>query len=281
VTTDRGEPLSGGVLAAGITRVGGTVRRPAGPWTPTVHALLRHLERAGFDGAPRVLGTETGPDGAAWELLEYLPGEVAWGPAHHRLLGSDEALRAAGRLLRRYHEAVGGFAVPAGARWRFPEMAADAEPWVGIDLGLGDGGRLVCHNDPGGWNLVVGPTRMAFLDWDVVGVRPPIWDVAYAAVGLIPVGPDPAASGWDRPPPVPERLAALAGGYGLDDRTLARLPEVMVARVASSFEHFRGRARAGIAPWAELWTGGHGQVWADRLGFAVRHRAEWAAALGA
>ncbi|GIH73865.1 hypothetical protein Plo01_02940 [Planobispora longispora] len=31
--------------------------RPAGPWTPAAHALLHHLERVGFTGSPRVVGT--------------------------------------------------------------------------------------------------------------------------------------------------------------------------------------------------------------------------------
>src|SRR5262249_49783642 len=35
-----------------------TVRRPAGPWTPAVHALLTHLHAAGFHGAPRPLGID-------------------------------------------------------------------------------------------------------------------------------------------------------------------------------------------------------------------------------
>ena len=38
-------------------RVGDTVRRRAGPWTPAVHALLRYLESAGFE-APRVVGMD-------------------------------------------------------------------------------------------------------------------------------------------------------------------------------------------------------------------------------
>src|SRR6266498_211042 len=51
------------VLAGGnfnhVVRVGDTVRRvKTGAWTPAVHALLRHLERAGFDGAPRALGVD-------------------------------------------------------------------------------------------------------------------------------------------------------------------------------------------------------------------------------
>jgi hypothetical protein len=44
------EPLPG--TFSTLARVGDTVRRSTGPWTPAVHALLRHLEWAGFDGAP-------------------------------------------------------------------------------------------------------------------------------------------------------------------------------------------------------------------------------------
>jgi hypothetical protein len=41
------EPLTGGFVNK-VVRVGSTVRRTTGPWTPGVHALLRHLEAAGF-----------------------------------------------------------------------------------------------------------------------------------------------------------------------------------------------------------------------------------------
>ena len=43
--------LAGGNVAAGVVRVGGTVRKPAGYWTPAVEALLAHLEAGGFTGA--------------------------------------------------------------------------------------------------------------------------------------------------------------------------------------------------------------------------------------
>ena len=36
-------PLPGGNFDADAVRVGNTVRRRAGPWTPAVHSLLRHL----------------------------------------------------------------------------------------------------------------------------------------------------------------------------------------------------------------------------------------------
>jgi hypothetical protein len=36
-------PLAGGNMSSGVVRLGDTVRRPAGPWKPAVHALLTHL----------------------------------------------------------------------------------------------------------------------------------------------------------------------------------------------------------------------------------------------
>jgi len=43
--------LAGGDVNVGehiVVRVGDTVRRPVGPRTPAVHALLRHFERVGW-----------------------------------------------------------------------------------------------------------------------------------------------------------------------------------------------------------------------------------------
>ena len=56
--TDDG-PLPGGTANHGrIVRVGDTVHRPRGPHSPSVHALLDHLGRHGFAGAPHVLATD-------------------------------------------------------------------------------------------------------------------------------------------------------------------------------------------------------------------------------
>jgi hypothetical protein len=52
------EQLSGGNTNAAVVKVGSTVRRPTGPWTPRVHELLRRLESSGFEGAPRVRGID-------------------------------------------------------------------------------------------------------------------------------------------------------------------------------------------------------------------------------
>lgn len=77
-----------------VYRVGNTVRRSAGLWTPSVHALLRHLEAAGFDGSPRVIGS--GFDTQGREVLSYIEGEFV-----HPRAWSDEGMTELGRLLRR------------------------------------------------------------------------------------------------------------------------------------------------------------------------------------
>ena len=61
------QSLTGGNTTDGIVRVGQSVRRPTGPWTRGVHALLAHLGEHGFGGAPRVHGI----DERGREILDY------------------------------------------------------------------------------------------------------------------------------------------------------------------------------------------------------------------
>jgi hypothetical protein len=228
-------------------RVGDTVRRPVGPWTPTIHALLRHLEAAGFDGAPRVLGI----DERGREVLEFVPGAMAW-PAMGAL-ATDEGLARAARLLRRYHDAVADFVVPADGVWQFPDMAPDCEPFI-------DGeGVIVCHNDCAAWNLVMGSERWAFIDWDVAGPRPRLWDVAYAVRGMVLV---------DRSLDVPHRLDVFGNAYGLRDDERVRLPEIVLARIQSSIDLMRRRGEAGEEPWASMWASGHRVAWEETREYA-------------
>src|SRR5262249_62036998 len=110
---DAEEPLPGGNVSAGVVRVGDTVRRPAGPHTPAVHALLGYLHAAGFEGAPRPLGI----DDRGREVLTFVPGTVPW-PDRFDLLEPRQRLARAARLIREFHDAVAGFVAPASARSR-------------------------------------------------------------------------------------------------------------------------------------------------------------------
>src|SRR5215217_2180669 len=65
------EGLAGGDMTV-VVRVGDTVRRDAGPWTPTIHAFMRHLRASGFPMVPRPLGL----DDRGREVISLLPGET-------------------------------------------------------------------------------------------------------------------------------------------------------------------------------------------------------------
>jgi len=65
--------LAGGHVSA-VVRLGSTVWRTLGPNAGFVHRLLSFLEQAGFEGAPRYLGTDT----QGREILSFIDGHVPW-----------------------------------------------------------------------------------------------------------------------------------------------------------------------------------------------------------
>src|SRR5687768_7263528 len=87
--------LPAGAMAP-VVRVGETVRRQCGHWTPAVHAWLNRLAEVGFDLAPRVHGI----DAKGREILDYIDGECGESPA----LWSDDTLTEVARIMRQYHD---------------------------------------------------------------------------------------------------------------------------------------------------------------------------------
>ncbi len=136
-------PLAGGNVTGGVVRVGDTVRRPSGPWSPAVHALLVHLSAVGFEGSPRSLGF----DAQGRHVLEHVPGEVSM---PFRPPDPVAALRRVGRLLRDFHDASAEHVPSADAVWNvvIPPDRTD----------------LFVHHDAAPWNLVLGPDRWVLVD---------------------------------------------------------------------------------------------------------------------
>lgn len=249
----------GGVNLVG--RVGGTVRRPAGPWTPAVHALLRHLAARGFAGAPRPHGV----DSRGREILGFVPGDVPHGtiPPYVR---ADAGLRAAAALLRDYHDATEGFTPPPDASWYFPPR----EP-----------AEVVLHGDVAPYNCVFRDgAPVAFIDFDTAHPAPRLWDVAYAAYRFAPLtGPGHG----DVVLPVPEqarRLRLFCDAYGLADGDRAVLVGTMAERLRDLARLIRDKAAAGDPAFARHLEEGHHRLYladaahlerhADVLGKAVR-----------
>jgi aminoglycoside phosphotransferase (APT) family kinase protein len=212
-------------MTQGITRRGGQLLRPLGPWSGAVHAYLRHLEAAGFAGAPRFLGIE-----GEREILTYLDGQVPadpqWQPGRgHRLptdVRSETALAAAGHLVRQLHEAARGYR-PADTRFRFDPRAPRPN-------------EIIAHGDLGPWNTVYRDgVPVAFIDWDAAGPVDPLVDLASAAWEFVPLAPPEQLreAGFDPVPDLTARLRLFVNAYGLSDwRTI--LPALQRCRLLAA-----------------------------------------------
>lgn len=240
----REERLAGGNVGTAVVRVGDTVRRPSGPSSPSVDALLTHLNAVGYDGAPRTFGS----DERGRHVLEYIEGEVLmpFQPADHLA-----AAHRVGVLIRDFHDASEGFAPPADAQWNVA-IAPDAQD-------------LIVHHDLAPWNLVLGGERWVFIDWDNAGPGSRLWDLAYAAHGFVPLTPRTDAAS------AAQRLAALADGYRLDQNGRSDLAALLVPRIMSMYDLLRAARHSRTEPWARLWSEGHGAVWLADAEYAERH----------
>jgi hypothetical protein len=189
------QPLSGGSMNE-VVRVGDTVRRVAGPWTPTVHRLLAHVRARGVVGVPEPRGI----DEAGRECLEFLPGEVPSYPMSW-WVWRDDLLVAAVRWLRRFHDATTDL-LHQGGPWRLPDHPPN---------------EVICHNDLAPYNMVFDADRrlVGVIDFDTCSPGSRVWDVAYFAYRMVPFH----APGTPQSPPTDAatrraRLELLCHVYG-------------------------------------------------------------------
>lgn len=251
------QPLSGGNVSDGVVRVGDTVRRPAGPWTPAVHALLTHLYEAGFRAVPRPLGI----DDQGREVLTFVPGGVVW-PDRFALVEPTAGLVRVARLVRDFHDAVKDFTPPADARW---QVLVPAE-----------GADIIAHQDLAPWNLVAeGEEEWAFIDWDTAAPGSRLWDVAYAIRGFVPLSAHPD---WQSPDAA-ARLRLFADAYGLDETERRALVPMLGRRTRAMHDFLRDQSDRGNQPWARLWAEGHGDAWRGDAEYIEERQEQWERAL--
>ena len=246
--------LEGGDLNV-VVRVGDTVRRPVGEWSPAVHALLRHFETVGFDGAPRFLGI----DEQGREVLSFVEGDAALAP----IPSSDETLVELGRLLRRMHEATAGFEPPPDAAWF-----------------SGGEGPLICHRDLFPPNVILREgTPVALIDWDFAGPAEALDDVVSAASHWVPLRTD--AEEWGLPSNrYPERVRVLCDAYGLCAEERSRFVDRAVAFRKEGYDFHRRLGGEERRPgWREMWDAGSGETILGNLRLVEELRPELEAAL--
>ena len=246
------EILAGGGVNL-VVRVGSTVRRPTGPWTPAVHALLDHLAAVAFRGAPKAHGVDV----HGREVLDFVPGQVGAEPLPGR--EGDARLRAMGRLLRAFHEATAGFRPPADAVWYFPSR----EP-----------AEVVCHGDVAPYNTVFREgVPVALIDFDTAHPGPRIWDVAYAAYRFVPLTVAPGA-GAVRVAEQARRLGLFADAYELAAEDRAVLVGTAIARLEHLIAHMKEQAAAGNSAFAAHLDAGHHVQYRDDAEHLARHADE-------
>lgn len=219
-----GEELLTGGNSTVVSRVGATVRRTAGPWTPRVHELLRTLRAAGIPEVPEPLGL----DELGREKLSFVRGEVANYPLPP-WLWQPHLLAESARLLRRVHDASVPLIVQRDG-WQTPVH----EP-----------AEVICHNDAAPYNYVFENGHVAgLIDFDTASPGPRIWDLAYLAYRLVPFVSDAG----DQAPPAEARaarLTALIRAYGQVDGGLfapADVLRVMATRLEDLAEYSEQRA---------------------------------------
>ena len=253
------ELLPGGNTHAEIVRIGDTVRRPTGPWTPGVHALLRHLEGHDYASSPRVLGI----DDRSREILTHIPGHVVW-PDRFGLVQSDSGLSDVVGSIRSYHDAVADF--------------SRADEFVWWDHGRDPRGpmEIMCHNDLAPWNLIRRDDGgWTFIDWDLAAPGRRSWDVSWALLSLVPLMPGNGLTEAE----TLYRIAVFRKSYGADAFP-ADILSVALERCEHEAERIGRLGAAGEEPYARLLAEGHHDTWRSAAEHLRAHAPRWQQAVG-
>jgi hypothetical protein len=244
---ERLEAWGSGGQVSRASRRAGVVYRDPGPQSATVLAFLRHLENAGFAGAPRVVGGGFAPDGR--EVLSYIEGS-----SPHPGPWAEDAAAGVGELLRGLHAAAVTFTPPPGAAWK---------PWFGREL---PGSRPVFgHCDTGPWNIIARAGRpVALVDFEFAGPVDAVWELAQAAWLNAQLHDDDVAERCGLPGAAARarQLTAILDGYGLPRRGRGGFVDKMItfavhdARAEAIRYHVDPETVSGASP------GGYPYTWA-------------------
>ncbi|MFC3748240.1 phosphotransferase [Paenibacillus sp. GCM10012306] len=261
------EVLQGGNVNH-IVRMANTVRRPIGDWSPNVHELLQHLEKQGYEGAPRFLGI----DDSGREVLTFIPGEVPGDnyPQLEPYMWSDETLVGLARLMRRFHDATKLFSPNTENRWQL-SYADDADH------------EVICHNDAALYNVVFQKEiPVALIDFDMAGPGPRMWDIAYSLYTSVPLAsfaPDHSSGrtvGYQYELHAAERrrrIHLFFESYGMNVPN--NLQQWIVRRLVVLCDTLRNGAAAGNPAFQKMVDEGHLAHYESEIIFVTDHFEDW------
>lgn len=228
------ERLAYGFVSSPV-KIGSTVHRQTGTWTPTIHALLDFLKAKKFAYSPAVLGI----DEKGREILEFLPGKAATRPWPPQLL-KDEGLAQAATMLKQYHAIVKDFQPSDSAEWRIGKVKIAPD-------------QIIRHGDLGPWNMLWQDGRLTgLIDWDFAEPGKAITDLAQMAYYFVPLRGE---SGWQKAgfteqPDFRHRLEVLCKNYGqfTADEILAEI----VKWLQEELQRVKDLGKKGTEPWTSF-----------------------------
>ncbi len=246
------------VLAGGregkILRSGGKVHRPAGAWTPHVHALLRHVRKQGFWGAPEPFGF----DAEGNEVVSFIAGDVCNYPLSESAK-STNALVSSAKLLRAYHDATVPFV--AGLKGDEPWFLPPREPV-----------EVMCHGDYAPYNVVLdGNQAIAVIDFDVVHPGPRVWDIVYALYRFTPLTDPANEDGFGSEDEKISRCRLFCEAYGLSDEERVGLVNGVIERLQVLVDTMQAGAAAGNEAFQANLAEGHHLLYLRDIAYLQEH----------
>ena len=134
---------------------------------------------------------------------------------------------------------------------------------------------VFAHNDLAPWNLILGPERWTFIDWDLVAPGRRMWDLAWALHSFVGLWPESALSHEQ----TVRRIAAFCDGAEVDPADRPLLLDIVVERTQQHVGMLRDGAQAGDAALARLVEDGHAETWERGSRHVETNRDRWAAGL--
>lgn len=239
-------------------RIGDTVRRIPGKWTASVHALLRHLRDRGFVGAPQALGF----DEEGREILSYIEGQVNNYPLTPAAC-SENALRSAAKLLRKYHDATTDFVFSYQGSWQL-----DEHPPL----------EVICHGDYAPYNCVMKNEEViGIIDFDTAHPGSRIWDIAYAVYRFAPLTAPENMDGFGSCKEQAVRTKIFCREYGLIE--LDDLIATVMERIIALVNFMNVRAKDGDKAYQQHLAHGHDKLYLHDYNYIKKNAEFFSAAI--
>jgi hypothetical protein len=251
------EKLLGGNLTA-VVRVGNTVHRDVGSWTPRIHMLLAHLRARGIQEVPEPLGF----DQQGREILTFIPGLVGHGPLPE-FLRTDEILVLAARLLRRIHDATEDIVQTWQSGWQSPTRAPI---------------EVICHGDFAPYNCVFNHGKLVgVIDFDHAHPGNREWDLAYALYRFAPVTDPTNPDGYGTTLEQCRRVRLFCDAYGLQQRS--QIVQSLKSRIAYMADYLRQGAANGNQRLQANIDAGHLAIYTTDYAYLDAHEEQFLRAL--